>query len=488
MIKNIALGFLAIFILFFTGCSENHDHQHQDETQNEEHHHIQEILLMEDGVELFAEVDNTHDSIKIIAHFTKIDDYAPLSNLNPVWILHSKNKTERVELKHLHEGIYAASYKIPADAHLHHSLSIDFQDNQIIFEKKSHDQQAQTNSDGITYLKEQAWKDKFGIFRVKRIPFASTVKTSGKIEIAPGGKEIITAGNHGHVEFSGPLLTKGRVVNKGEVILSISSHETNLKSNILTYNTTKRAFEKAQKDFERAKSLYANGIIPEKEYLQIKMQYENAEEAFDIIKKDYVRGERIIIAPFSGYLSKVYIENGQHVEAGNPLVSIIKKEKAVLLRADVPQKEYSSLDQLEQVKYRTPERNEFQTIQCSAQDNFTYSKSLSSSFAALSVIIPQNQQSVPGSFAEVYLSFDQKTEEMVIPKKAVMETEGNYYVYVMIGGETFEKRDISLGKRNGNMLVVKKGLGEGDIIVSDGAYNIKLSSVSGNLPAHGHGH
>jgi RND family efflux transporter MFP subunit len=488
MIKNIALGFLPLFILFFTGCSENHNHQHEEESHTEEHHHIQEILVMEDGVELFAEVDNTHDSLKIIAHFTKIDEYAPLSNLNPVWILQAKNTTERVKLKHLHEGIYAASYNITTDAHFHHRLSIQLNNNQIIFKDNHYHDQEHERSGGIAYLKEQAWKDKFGIFRVKRIPFAATEKTSGVIEVAPGGEEVITAGNHGHVEYSGAQLTGGRLINKGDVLLNISSHETNLKSNILTYNKTKRSFEKAQKDFERASALHEKGIMPEKEYLQIKMQYENAKESFEIVSKDYADGQRIIFAPFSGYLSEVFIDNGQHVEAGDPLLAIIKKEIPLMLKADVSQKNYPSVERLSLVTYKTPESKAFNEILCKEKNNFTYSKNLSAAFASLYVDIPENQHPVPGAFAEVYLSFDESTEELVIPKNAIMETEGNHYVYVMTGGETFAKQDIQTGASNGDMIVVKDGLKEGDIIVSEGAYNIKLSSVSGNLPAHGHSH
>lgn len=488
MIKNIALGCLALLILFFTGCSEKHKHQHKEESHTEEHHHIREILLMEKGVELFAEVDNTHDSLKIIAHFTKIDDYAPLSNLNPVWILQAKNTTERVKLKHLHEGIYAASYSITTDAHFHHHLSIHINDNKIIFKDNHHHDQEHERTGGITYLKEQAWKDKFGIFRVKRIPFAATEKTSGHIELAPGGEEVITAGNHGHVEYSGAQLTEGRFINKGDVLLSISSHETNLKSNILTYNKTKRSFETAKKDFERAKALHKKGIMPEKEYLQIKMQYENAKESFEIVSQDYTDGERMIFAPFTGYLSVVFVENGEHVEAGQPLLSLIKSNMPLLLNAGVSQKNFSSIEKLSHVTYRTPESERFNRIECSGRTNFTYSKKLSAAFASLYVDIPENQHPVPGAFAEVYLSFDESTEELVIPKNAIMETEGNYYVYVMTGGETFAKRDIHTGASNGDMIVVKDGLKEGDIIVSEGAYNIKLSSVSGNLPAHGHSH
>ncbi|MDZ7777074.1 MAG: hypothetical protein U5L09_16400 [Bacteroidales bacterium] len=57
---------------------------------------------------------------------------------------------------------------------------------------------------------------------------------------------------------------------------------------------------------------------------------------------------------------------------------------------------------------------------------------------------------------------------LTIPKKALMESEGNKYVYVMTGGEQFEKRDVSTGRDDGEHIVIHKGLKTGEVMVSQG--------------------
>jgi multidrug efflux pump subunit AcrA (membrane-fusion protein) len=59
---------------------------------------------------------------------------------------------------------------------------------------------------------------------------------------------------------------------------------------------------------------------------------------------------------------------------------------------------------------------------------------------------------------------------------------------VQLGGETFEKRDLTLGIRDGDWVQVLSGVKEGERVVTKGAYAVKLASMSSAIPAHGHAH
>ena len=59
---------------------------------------------------------------------------------------------------------------------------------------------------------------------------------------------------------------------------------------------------------------------------------------------------------------------------------------------------------------------------------------------------------------------------------------------VQLSGESFERRSITIGKRNGENVEVLKGLEAGDVVVTTGAYQVKMASMSGTTPAHGHEH
>lgn len=95
---------------------------------------------------------------------------------------------------------------------------------------------------------------------------------------------------------------------------------------------------------------------------------------------------------------------------------------------------------------------------------------------------------IPGSVVEVYLKSEPLLDVLVIPVSSLIEEQGIFYVYVQMGGESFEKREVQLGVNDGIHVQILKGIEEGERVVSKGAYQIKLATASGALPAHGHEH
>ena len=69
-----------------------------------------------------------------------------------------------------------------------------------------------------------------------------------------------------------------------------------------------------------------------------------------------------------------------------------------------------------------------------------------------------------------------------------MEEQGNYYVYVQTSGEGFQKRELKIGVNDGISVQILSGIKENERVVTKGAYQIKLVSMSGKMPEHGHEH
>jgi multidrug efflux pump subunit AcrA (membrane-fusion protein) len=100
----------------------------------------------------------------------------------------------------------------------------------------------------------------------------------------------------------------------------------------------------------------------------------------------------------------------------------------------------------------------------------------------------------PGHTLRVGLLADVAIETRVargivaVPESAIVEEEGRPIAYVLIDGESFQKRDLELGLKGHGLVEGKKGVEPGERVVVAGAYAIRLSSVSGVIPAHGHTH
>lgn len=93
-----------------------------------------------------------------------------------------------------------------------------------------------------------------------------------------------------------------------------------------------------------------------------------------------------------------------------------------------------------------------------------------------------------GQSVNLFVETARTEEALAIPSAAIVEEDGRPIAFVQVAGETFQKRDLTLGIRDGNWVQVLSGINEGERVVTKGAYAVRLASVSSAIPAHGHVH
>ena len=94
----------------------------------------------------------------------------------------------------------------------------------------------------------------------------------------------------------------------------------------------------------------------------------------------------------------------------------------------------------------------------------------------------------PGMTPTAHLVVASPIQSVAIPFDAVVHDAGTEVVYVQSGGETFERRPVRLGVRDGDWVAVLEGVSPGEWVVSRGAYSIKLAATSTSSIGHGHAH
>jgi len=100
----------------------------------------------------------------------------------------------------------------------------------------------------------------------------------------------------------------------------------------------------------------------------------------------------------------------------------------------------------------------------------------------------RNRQLAVEQAASLRLFRRARKEGPAIPESAVVDDAGRPVIYVQTGGETFERRTVTLGERQGRMVLVTTGISSGERVVTEGAYLIRLASMSTQAPSHGHAH
>ena len=351
-------------------------------------------------------------------------------------------------------------------------------------------QPAAGGSTEVTYLKEQAWKVPFANAPVRLTEYSSIIKTSGLVTAAPGDEAVVSAKADGIVKFANSNLTAGSPINAGKLMFTISGGGVAQGNIDASYQQAKATYNQAKANYERAKELVKDQIVSQREYLDAKVAYENAQTAFNMLGKNYSAGSgQRNAAVISGYITGIHVSEGQFVTAGTPLATI-SKNKRLLLQANVSQKYFNLLPAITSANFKIAGSEEVYNTQALNGRVVSYGRNATAGAAFVPILfeIDNKINIIPGSAVEFYLRSSPIPNALVVPVSALMDEQGSYFVYVQTGGESFEKREIQVGTNDGENVQVLSGLTNGERVVTKGAYQIKLSTASGTMPAHGHEH
>ncbi|MDX1407981.1 MAG: efflux RND transporter periplasmic adaptor subunit [Saprospiraceae bacterium] len=348
---------------------------------------------------------------------------------------------------------------------------------------------AASEGDDILFFKEQAWNTDFALAPVVRRTIHDVIRTSGEIQPVRSDEAVVTARQDGLVSFRSANLEPGRVVRSGEVLFSLTTAGL-LKHNLEEAFTVARArLERSSADLERAERLLEQQIIGQKEYEQRKMAFEVAQAEFATVSRGYADGGTVVRTPLSGIVKNVLIRDGAFVREGDPLVEV-SRNRRLLLHADVSQRYLGQLSQIHSAHFRAPYHEEVQTLEDYHGRLVSSGQVIEDGSGFIPVLFELDniRQLVPGAFVELFLLTTPIEDALVVPKSALLEEYGTRYVFVQTSGEHYSRREVQTGVDDGRLIEILAGVQEGEWIVTRGAYQVKLASMSAAIPEHGHEH
>lgn len=349
---------------------------------------------------------------------------------------------------------------------------------------EAHATSEKQHSDEIIFTKAQAEKTDFKVETVQPGNFHGIIKTTGQILPAPGDESVIVASSNGIVSYN-RTLTEGSPVKKGQILFNISSRNIAEGDH---YSKVKAGYEKALAEYKRAENLIKDRIISQREFENIRLNYENARIAFEAVSGNRTPKGVGIPSPIEGYLKNLLIKEGEYITVGQPLATVSQNKKLVL-RAEVSEKHYNALKSVRTANFKTPYDNKVYILSELEGKLLSFGKAsdASSFYVPVSFEFDNKGNVIPGSFVEVYLITEPIENALSIPVSALTNEMGTFYVYVQLDEEGYRKQEVSLGMNDGRKVEVRKGLQAGDRVVTRGAYQVKMASFSGAIP-HGHSH
>ena len=320
-------------------------------------------------------------------------------------------------------------------------------------------------------------------------PMGKVIKTTGEIIPAPGKELTLNAMTQGIVALADDNLYEGLPVVSGQPLFNISGAGLAEGNALQRFHEARNNFERAKADYERLSNLSEEQIISERELLQARNAYENAKVVFENLSANFSERGQIVKSPTNGFIRDIFVSNGQYVESGQILAKVFQNDEMVI-KSEVQQRYGNLLLQVESANIILPDGYVYALSDLDGRI-LSVARSTSSETNLLPVYfsVANNHDLIPGTLVDVYLKTGYGKPLIAVPVDAIVEEQGNYFVFVQTHPESFEKREVEVGINDGLYVHILRGLQENERVVSKGAVMVKISAASGNIDPHsGHVH
>ena len=207
------------------------------------------------------------------------------------------------------------------------------------------------------------------------------------------------------------------------------------------------------------------------------------------MQRSFGNGKVCLRSPFAGYVAKLLVANGDYVQPGTP-VARIERAGSVNISAELPVRYAAQLNNIRNVNIEL-QSGELVSLGNIDGRNVAVGRSVNEcNMVPVTVTTDIVSGVVPGSIVTLYLSSENSAvENVVIPRSAIVEEMGSYFVFVQNTPVSFEKRSVVVGATDGLMVKVYNGVNAGERVVTKGAVVLKLSQGAAALDPHaGHVH
>ncbi|WP_303720958.1 efflux RND transporter periplasmic adaptor subunit [Malonomonas rubra] len=265
---------------------------------------------------------------------------------------------------------------------------------------------------------------------------------------------------------------EGQNVKAGELLLALDPNDVNagIHQAQAALGKADSVLVDAAANYERFLALYQEKAIPEQQFQQVEMGYKVAQgdRAAAAAGLEQAKAQLAYVevkAPFAAVVVNKFIDVGQLVGPGQPLVSL-QETGALQVQVQVSQQAYEHLLLGQQLTVTFDGRNEkTQAVQATvsrlvaAADPVTHSHTVK-------LDLPVDSCALAGDFVRVRVAIGEE-RGVIIPRDAIMRRAGIDGVFVLdsLGKAAF--RMVRLGPSSGAGILILSGLVAGDQLIID---------------------
>jgi membrane fusion protein, heavy metal efflux system len=349
--------------------------------------------------------------------------------------------------------------------------SFDVGQVRIAADSASAEKPPEPKEETISFTKEQQWALDFGTELAEEKGLRDALRVAAETLPRTGGEAAVIAPIGGRL-VAERTFTVGTAVEKGSELASIvppTSAVSDPASLQLAESEAKVALDQAQRDRARAERLLAAGAVPARRAEDARAVEATAQARLQAAQTRLAQYEAtrsadgtevgmrrfLVRAPISGIISESSAVSGSNVELGKVLFHIVDTN-SLYVSGVVPESEFSKLRQLSGAEIEMPDSGQIRP----ANRLVSVGRLVDSETRTVPVtyeVDNRDHRLAVNQTVFLRLLLTPVAKAAVVAEAAIIDDAGRPVVFVQKGGETFLRRPVKLGVRNGGIVQVLEG-------------------------------
>ena len=292
-------------------------------------------------------------------------------------------------------------------------------------------------------------------------------------------------------------VTEGQDVRKGDLLAVIDPrpYQATLDAAMAKKQQDEAQLANAKLDLERYSTL-ANKNFASRQQVETQQALVKQVTALVAVDAALVQTAQVnlsfctILAPFDGRVGLRSADPGMFVRAAEAAsIMPVAQIRPIAMTFTVPQDQLPAIQRAmaagkPSVAAYTPDNKQL----LDKGELLTIDNAIDATTGTIKVkaVFPNANYALwPGQFATTQLLVGATEGALIVPSAAVQHGQGRLYVYVIKEDKTAEARTVEIGRDDGVVAIIAKGLEEGQTVVTDGHSRLRNGSLVaiGGAPA-----
>ena len=289
---------------------------------------------------------------------------------------------------------------------------------------------------------------------------------------------------------------EGTRVKEGQLLYTIDPqpYEARVAEAMGGVAEAKTRLVQTKNDLERYRPLAEINAVSQKDFDAAKANYGAAQAALDAAEA-YLRSSKIelgytkIYSPINGFIGKTEAKVGDYVgKSPNPVVlNVVSRVDPILVQFSIAERGYLELMRYAKARraLKSDPEDQRQELELILADNSIHDQlgiidfidrqvDPTTGTILLQASFPNPDRIIrPGQFAKIRASVDVRQQASLIPQRSVQELQGKFLVYTVNDSNIVQVREVQLGERVRDMIIVNDGLPDNARVIVEGLQKVR---------------